>query len=69
MKRFDLIFKPYSLVKYPVMAIAKGWHYLYRVRPFTYNGSLNKNSNKNISMKLIVLFSMLAIFGFFSILL
>lgn len=69
MKRFDLFFKPNSIVKYPVTVIAKGWHYFYRVRPFTYNSNVNKDSINNMSMKLVVLFSILAICGFFSILL
>lgn len=44
MKAFDLYFKPRSFYKIPVSIVASGWHYLYRVKPFTYDPYKKTNS-------------------------
>jgi hypothetical protein len=68
MKTFELDFKPYSLYKYPVLLIASGWHYIYRIKPFTYDSHEFKklpNLIRNIFIFVLFIIALNFYYAFF----
>jgi len=68
MKTFELDFKPYSLYKYPASLIASGWHYMYRIKPFTYDPYEFKklpNLTRNIFIIVLLIIALNFYYAFF----